>query len=370
MIQFTLHPQSVTNDQGIYLPGRISDRRLASAAVGGFIEAGFRHYAHESQLWAWVGRLLYRGCFYNWYANKAWEGIVHTVTLHLKSLTKTYSLEKLINRAQFSYTDFTGLESGGAQLWTNWADDLTSQARYDVREAILSGDQLTDAAADNMRDAYLALFARPFSSQPVTVGGGVRPDMYADIMLRGYWTTTRWQTYFLGTDTDVENSAQIEAILTSDCPLISTDYSNIEGTSVTTNEYRDERATCQDEILRLMGQGNSTPERLIGGVWEDRKFHLSAPSTSIKYYVNQEAQEIRDQHYQKVHPWDVRPDGMVLVEDLEPTGYNFPSNLDDPRMFYLERVSYRDPGVVELVPLGQEELGSIIVSMGLRWHGA
>ena len=109
----------------------------------------------------------------------AWWGWISTVELAEGGLRTAWSLDRLANRVRTLYTVNTG-----ERLFTPWAEDLRSQARFGVREALVRAQGPGEEAALAARDAALATRAWPAPAMAMA-----QPAEHPQVTLRarGWW---------------------------------------------------------------------------------------------------------------------------------------------------------------------------------------
>ena len=103
------------------------------------------------------------------------------------------TLDDLTNRARVIYGKLEPeATAAGVRTSTTWADDLTSQTIYGVKENQYEMDLSTAVQADALRDQNLAKYKRVSPRPVVGLGAGVSQVV---VELRGYWSTLDWRYY-------------------------------------------------------------------------------------------------------------------------------------------------------------------------------
>ncbi len=157
--------------------------RYSAAAVGGPDEATLWVEGDETALWGLLAWLRRRVTIRNENHTPVWWGYIAAVEVSLGGVTVGVDLEEVRNRVRVAYT--TRAADGTQQRSTTaWAQDADSQAAFGVHEETLSLSDVTQAAAEARRDAYLALRKEPPKRVRVERG-----PVGARILCAGYWRT-------------------------------------------------------------------------------------------------------------------------------------------------------------------------------------
>jgi hypothetical protein len=144
----------------------------------------------------------------------AWWGLVWSVRIQDGQTGVWITLDDLANRVRTVYGMFEPEATGaGLRSTTGWADDLTSQSIYGVKEAQISLSLATTDQAESYRDQTLAAQAR-VSPRP-TVGLGANISQIT-IDLRGYWDSLGWRFYSNSTGL-IENLSRAPNVLVNFC---------------------------------------------------------------------------------------------------------------------------------------------------------
>ena len=176
-------------------PGlRLSVERLSWAACGG-PEAG-RLTAQVSGLvdLDQFSALLRCGVVVYSRAGRAvWWGMVQGVRVQDQRAGVWLTLDDLTNRARVIYGKLEPeATAGGVRTSTSWADGLTSQAIYGVKENQYEMNLSAAAQAAAFRDQNLAKYKR-ISPRPVVGLGSGGSTITIDLV--GFWFTLDWRFY-------------------------------------------------------------------------------------------------------------------------------------------------------------------------------
>lgn len=304
----------------------------------------------------------------------AWEGFVNEIELVLGGLTITRGpVMNIANRVSVVYADDgtpgAGVPAIGARTVTAISDDTASQAIYGIIEKVLSTGPRDATEAVRERDTYLTEHAYPPTSQQVTLG---RTGNQAQVTLRclGYfhwfdtyvynWTPDPWATINLST--------KLQRIVTADTNAIfSTDYSGITTNAFAVSEYEDDDMMAMALIKSLVALGGTSYERYLFNVYDDRKvWYYQAPSIhEYKWKLSDRTQNVYNVSGAVVNPWDVRPGKWLFVPDFL-IGRTQPSNPRlDPRMIFLESVTYDAPYGLSITGGKTDRLPQLLAELSL-----
>ncbi len=354
---------------------------FSSKRIGGFAECEFDAYlvdgVAEAEMYTWLDSYIGRRLVVSDYlGNVAWEGLIWTVTLNKPGCSLSRSLENIYNYIRIIYYEIdTGAKTIGASTSSSTVSDADSIALYGQKELRIKFETdtpLTAAAADAWADRYLSNHKSPQltkileayrrskvrkpqsgwgawqtkraatrkrrkagkalrgrvtgeamiaaqSTPPsgIELGGSEETSMH--VLALGYWATTRYKYYNNnpGSWAVQDTNELIQAILTAECPKISTNYSYMTDTG-TDDTPRMKLQYAQDHIIRLLDLGDSWGKPVSGGIYADRMFHLSAMTDPVDYYLRLPSSEIENTTGQIIEPWLIRPGKILHVSDAYP----------------------------------------------------
>jgi hypothetical protein len=291
---------------------------------------------------------------------KVWEGFVNEVSITLGTLAITRGPMTAIANSVYVkyqtpayYFPGAGLSIGGDQFITGPDDDATSIALYGTREKILSGGTASDNEADNISNTFLNENAYPAISQDVSIGGA-GGNVSINIKCSGYMNLLDYVPANIGAGVGEMNlSTKLEETLAKDPDdIFSTNYDFVESNTEQVQVYYEEDQTALDIIKGLvsLGAGPSGYERTIWGIYDDLTLHYESIPTDYEYTysIGDVAQIITDGSNSIVEPWDIKPGKFMLVSDFL-VGRIIPATLrEDPRMLFIESVTYTAPDTLKL----------------------
>jgi hypothetical protein len=249
---------------------------------------------------------------------------------------------------------------------TGWVGNTDSQSRYGVKERLVSQSGMTTATAEAQRDALLELWAWPLGE--IGRGGGsqrgIRQQDRVTVEALGWWARCTWRLWHWTQRGELSAADQAKLIRSEKLDFLSADESLIEDIGHSLTQYREDYNDAQKELLALAEMGvESTQQRVLVGVERGKQLYLRAADTTERY-VRRSGERWYNSARQRLEPWRVRPDGYVLNEDLVPATAIL-GGVADPSRFYLEKVEWQWPDVVQATPLGGRDLETLI-NQGIR----
>lgn len=184
----------------VFLPDRpqipgIKPLRLAWSAIGGPRQAllslenepvGFE------EMRSWLGS---RVEIYDPSDRLAWWGYMDSVSQPVGMTAVQACLEDMANRVAVRYRSMEPGKDFGATVQTNWKEDLTSQAIYGVKEAILKRDLMSEEHALLLRDVSLCRMAHP-SARLLSTHNAKQ----SQVLCRGWFERLSWHQWPAHTD--------------------------------------------------------------------------------------------------------------------------------------------------------------------------
>lgn len=198
---------------------------------------------------------------------KVFEGFVFEIVRDVGGTLSSISLQSMINKL-WMRSDHDGdqeVERGTV------LHDLVSQARYGIKEGVLSGGELEGlTVADQAAQQFLNWRAWPIPESDIGGGSGIP---YLQIYCRGYLETLAWRVYNQTVSTGTQGaSQQIADVLDAVGQFISGYRLDTNATSVTKEYDADRRAL--DIIRGIINLGDSQDRRWVGFVTDNREFIL------------------------------------------------------------------------------------------------
>jgi hypothetical protein len=225
------------------------------AAIGGPVDCEISTFGSTATLWETFKKLGELVWVYNQQRTAVWWGRVVEVAVGQDSLT----LEGMANDIRVKYKNLpAGATTPTGELYTTWAEDSDSVARYGRQQSIITTGEMVATAAEQLRDLRLFELAKPLYRKPSV--SGVSELTKGRIIAKGLWFTLGLFYYENGATALLETSDQIINIA-----VFGGDYFNnisiTPASGLDTNQYRDGSRTCLEELqATVAGQSASLLE--------------------------------------------------------------------------------------------------------------
>lgn len=310
-----------------------------------------------------------------------WEGFVNEYSVSSDTLSAQGGpLIEVANRVLGVYTPLDPTAdppAAGPQTETPIQDDTTSQNRYGILESIfsigqasvdtVSGDnQAVQAAQTLLQDLKL-----PRTSESLNLGESAGQAQIT-LQCRGYSAFLDRYIFNDATTLTEDIATKIQAALAADPNgLFSTDYSGIDANAFLVAARERENKTALAVIKALVAIGDPNDARAIFGVYEDQRayYEIVSTTTTPEYQHRIVDKRQRIETYNGgtvVRPWQVRPGKWLFLPDFLP-GHGVPTAdlRDDPRMVFIERVSYSAPYSLSISGQRFGTSAQLLAKMGL-----
>ena len=187
-----------------------------------------------------------------------WYGYVNKVSIPHGASMVGKGLDEMANYVDVYY----GSEFLGA------ASDAESISEYGQKEKQLSLYNATEAEATQAQSIYLAERGYP---RPETGLSGGSDEI--EIECYGWWESLDWKHYLNASESNVEHTTQIDAIVTSAGQFIA-DVLIEDTAGITSNEERDGRSGAGYLVEQLLDAGTTNIRPLLAYVDKDRYLHV------------------------------------------------------------------------------------------------
>lgn len=359
------------------------------SANGGYGSASFSIQGNNELLESWLQFGLGRHVeVFGPAMETIWEGFVNEVTVNFGAAKFTRGpLTNIGNRVVVWYTPYyddcppvggpqydpacinDGLPNTGTPLPTLEIDDLDSQREYGIWEKVVNVGECYWREADYIRDLYLVENSHPEWNPSLSISDN-SSEMSVEISCKGY---SEWLNNYvynnLAAQQVVYISEIIKTILGNDPnSVISTDYSMInQNLRAHGTQFVDEKLakTIIDDLLTF---GGGSDERWTFGIYKDRKAYYSAIPSDVEYvyYKTGRTQEVETLTGQKIYPWNVLPCKWAAIPTfLASFPFKLSNVREDPRVFFVEEVTYTAPDQVSLTGAKIRKLPQYLASLGL-----
>ena len=330
--------------------------RHTIAAVGGFDTASFEMALRPGEAQRFVTDYL--GCRVHVYKDNPrgpiWEGFINRVTINAGGIVYTRSLDEMQNKVSVFYNNNTNSPSQNTEV-----DNLTSQAIYGVKEGVIDSGLAFPGKVAILRNTVVGQYGWPQSSVLFNSGAG---EFTAQVECMGYYHWLEWEVPTLDTGTTSrtiskygtqgqiqqlfetigpENQSMVYCDNASDVTQ-NPDYvqENDQGTENNVNSTGG-GATYWDLMKEFAEVGDGT-NPWVAGVTETltdgtRRLYYRPANLTRKYLVKATSGIITNLFGKPVKPWDVRPDCMGFLSDVN---VGIDTDDADPRQFYVQQVDY------------------------------
>lgn len=275
-----------------------------------------------------------------------WEGFVNTVKLTLGGLQKTHGpVLDIDNQVAllYSYLLADGTRTGFS-LPTALANDALSQDRYGVLQSVLSGGELTEAEASQLRDQYLVEHAKPPRSEEFALGGGAQS---LELECLGYVRRMERYTYSSNAAGLQNLSTKLAAVLDADPnEFLSSSNAIIEANTLQVPVAVDSNSVALNVIKALCALGNASLDRCLFGVYYGREARYRAVVEQTDYVqsINDTGQQIYSASGSVIEPWYVEPGKWLRSTDFLLGRVPLDADVkDDPRFEFIEGATFTMP---------------------------
>lgn len=344
-------------------------------AVGGFWEAKVTMLGPQLSLERWLQQGLGKHIVTkDEGANVVWAGYVDRVTVNAAGLSVVVGgLRDMANRASVIYsTTDTSVDPPqvGIRDETAISEDADSQRLYGILMKVLSTGGVTAAAAQQIRDVYLAERAQPAMTKQLDLSGtSGQQSITLDCL--GYHA--RLSYIYRSTTTGLQNaSAKLAAVLDADVnALFASANANITTNTEQVKAFETRNETAWAHIKDIVSRGDTNDDRQLFDVGPGRLVTYEPAPTEVEYhqYITGESQQVTTVLGAPVKPWQVEPGKWLRFPDLL-AGHTFPTALrDQPRSMFIERAIYTAPYGLQLEGGPMDRIPQVIASQGLSGIG-
>lgn len=271
---------------------------------------------------------------------KIWEGFLSEITIKVGNRSIVFSLKEMSNRITIHYNT-----DGGAQDSTNTYSNAASIAMFGTKDRVLNISTVAPAAADNRAQTVLAMLAFPTSKEPSDNTTGTGSEHFRiELAFTGDYATLGWVLTSNASKTLTATNTQAIALLTSFNTVnnwFSVSAQNIVVTGISDTEFIDPETSYRDKLETLLAHGDNSKQRLVWGIYEDRKLTVAvwagATPTTITYYEHESGGQITDRYGNVIEPWFIRPNAMAQLADVIDTPLS--GAVESPTRKYVARVS-------------------------------
>lgn len=278
--------------------------------------------------------------FYNWLGAEiveesggfmTWQGLVYSMDLMHKGMTRRRSLDTMSNYIKVEY-----LDDEGENNYTAIAQNTESSAYFGRREALITYDGIGSTAADAFRDRYLKENAYPY---PFVVGMDPtygledfdNPETSLKVDCCGYIFTGNWRFESVGDGSQDNLSDYITDIINTDMEFIEVGNINVNTLQVYKDTPGEKRAW--DVIMDLVSVGDTDGDPYSFMVGNNRLAYYGQIDTNPSYYLRDGKIHASPAGNSPADIWRVRP-GVIRDMDYPVTRTYSGGWLNNIRDFY------------------------------------
>jgi len=239
---------------------------------GGFWKASFVISADRAILAEMMRNGLGRNVVaYNEEMGIDFEGYINTMRLMTGVAVAKTTLDTVFNKVWLRYKN-----TGGTLVRSVVASDATSQARFGVKERVLSGGEIASSSvADNYASRYVSLRRNPrILPESVRLAGSNKENPQIEVDVFGYIHTLFWRVYNQTASAGTQGaSSEVNDILTAVGQFVASRSISPNSTTVT-KEYDADRWAAQI-IFDIAELGDASLRRWVAYMKRQREFVFS-----------------------------------------------------------------------------------------------
>lgn len=347
-------------------------------ALGGYWEARFRINMGREQIEQWLEeRLGWHVEVYDEAQLTIFEGFVNRMDAAIGGFAVTRGpLVQSANRVSVVYSlvdTATTPPTFGVRTTTTVAEDAAPQQRYGIIQRVLSAGGCATAAADQVRDTWLAENSRPRTTKRWTNVPAGRSSL--TVTVYGYVRLMECYVYEYTGATDTEAlETKLARVLDQDpnALLSSANASIVSAASINVTRYDHKQRTAWAVTKDLVARGDGNDDRYIFGVWANRRSVYALAPDVPEYHtrMSDAAQRVETPTGIRVYPWNVLPGKWMLVTDF--LVGRVPPMADprqDPRALFIEQATYTAPWTLALQAGRVDRADQMLAQRGLSGLG-
>lgn len=323
------------------------------AADGGYMSAQLSFPARREEIAEWleysVGKEF---AVYNEGQQICWLGVIDNVDASIGGVSfNSGSLSDVANRVAVAYRrqsyNIPGIDIGGDERVTDFANDTDSQAFFGILSALLNGGESSASNAESLRGAFLNELAQLRPTQTYNYQSNL--DVSVRLNCIGYYSLLDRFFYEATGGGTVDADEKIRDVLSSDPNAL------FDNTSpdIDTNTYQvrvneDGQGSGLSAIRATTVLGDSSNNRWIAGALHNRRFFFrSVPTTpELMVMLSDAGALLRTTYGGVVHPWNATPGKWLVIPDISLSRvfpFNSTTTVLDRRPIFVESVQYTAP---------------------------
>jgi hypothetical protein len=275
-----------------------------------------------------------------------WEGFVNSISVKQAGLSVEYGpVTGIANRVKATYS---GVDTSvyppviGVRKQTPTINDLVSQADWGIWPTVLSLAGVTDSNADLLISMYLSEHSQPEITNDFSFGSA---DISLTVSCLGWQHSLVYPYRYTAATGTTSVYNKLQQILNAQVNpgWIVADYSRFDLNAEAVPQYDTDDRQALELIRGLTAMGDTSNNRYLFGVYEDRipRYERVVEEVNYEVRLRDSMQRIYDTAGAVVPPWRVRPGGHVFFTDFLPGMGELRSSLhQDPRILHVESVTF------------------------------
>ena len=349
-----------------------------TCAMGGYWSASFTVGGKTADVEAWLDEGLARHVVVKDDAQQTvWEGFVNVVEASLGGLSVTRGpLLDVVNAAAVVYLPVTDPTTSpptlGNRTVTAYAYNADSATKYPLLAKVYSGGSLLPAEATQARDLIVGDLGEPVTSKQWSSDARSAPSVRVSCL--GY---VHWLAAFQYSQVALSNvydlSAKVADILDADPNgVFSSANADIATNATQVLRYDDSQRSGWDLLKKACSLGDAALNRYVVSVGNGRRVRYEAVGDDVAYLqrLADPNQEITTPTGTMIYPWEVRAGRWLFFTDF--LAGRVPATTPvrkDPRMLFLESITYTAPNSLMLTGSRVSRLDQAIARWGLSGMG-
>lgn len=342
------------------------------SAFGGYNSARIDFTARRDDIDEWIEYGLGRRIVtYDEAGDVIFEGFVNQLSARMGGLE--FSVGPVLDISNYVRLIYSMNLFGQAfRLTTAWAPDTDSISKYGRVERVLSGGNVSDSEADQIRDTYLAEHANPVTSREQSFSND-SGGLSVSLNVLGYFHWLDVYTYVSTTTGTVARSTLLQQVLAADPnEFLSSLTDNIDTNSTLVAATWDDNDKALAVVKHIVSGGDANDQRWLFGIYQDRKAHYNVIPSEVEYLqaLGSPTIEVMTTDEQPIYPWQVRPGKWLFFPDFLVGRVRSDEALqNDPRALFVETVSFTAPWGLSINGSNVSTLAQKLARLGISGIG-
>jgi len=359
----------------------VSDYTHTHSAFGGFDTASFTITATQDEVERWFDVAL--GAHVEVLDDAGdivWEGYADQINIGLGALSIARGpVTDIANQVYIVYQEkdtstSPNTHSAPRILWPA-LETVDSQRAYGIRAAFTTVNAATAALATQIGTMWMQENAWPRLSEQVAISGGGGGGPTVQFSCKGYFHSMT-QTYYSTALGNIDASAKLAAILTWENTYVNglftptNAFITTNTTQVPANEV--DYIDMITQIEEIVSVGDAAFNRYLFQVGAERLVTYGPMPTVYKYQqdLTWDRQAIMTRQGEVVMPWAVKSGEWLRLLNWLPGMEEQATLRQDPRMMFIERVTYTAPFDVALSCGKSDRIDQVMAQLGLAGETA